>query len=177
MIIGTQACLRYSEPDDVSFLFRLYLDGGPRAALLDTRRERMQPTMQELRDLLEQKDAARGLLYTVEDEDGRIQGWCGVRGVNYEARFAEIALIFEEQERYASPMADEALAFVLDRAFGQLGLRKVMILCLDCEPALRGCLLRAGFVSCGVQRQALYSGGVWHDMETLTRAVAPPATA
>ncbi len=168
MFIGSHTHIRYSEPDDARFVQSLYLEGPPRAALLDVRRERPMPTIQEVREMLTQKDAMRGMLFTVEDLDGRLTGWCGLRGVNPEARFAEMMLLFADAAAYDAPGANEVIDFLLDHAFGRFGLGKVIALSLDVETTLGVCLERRGFLACGAQRHALFSGGVWHDLETWT---------
>ena len=168
MFIGSHAHIRYSEPDDARFVKSLYLEGPPRAALLDVRRERPMPTLQEVRDMLSQKDAMRGMLFTVEDLEGRLTGWCGLRGVNPEARFAEMTLLYTDDAAYNAPGAEEVIDFLLDHAFGRFGLAKIIVMSLDVETALSACLERRGFLACGTQRHTLFSGGGWHDLKTWT---------
>ena len=168
MILGTHSRLRFSEPEDARFYRDLYVEGGPKAALLDVRREFGLPTLQEIRDLLKKSEAARAYLFTVEDVEGNLRGWCGLRGLNVEGAYCELFLVFNAQEDYTTPLARETLAVLLYRAFKQLGLRKVLATCLDSEPLLRACLLDHGFRSCGVQREAVFGGGAWHDLDTLS---------
>ncbi len=168
MIIGTHTVVRFSEPGDAHFYRDLYLQGGPKAALLDARREFGLPTLQEIVDLLNKSEAARAFLFTIEDPEGRQRGWCGLRALNIEAAYCELFLVFAAPEDYAGAMADEALGLLLNRAFLRLGLKQVLATCLDCESPLHACLLRHGFRSCGVQRDVLFSGGAWRGMDTLT---------
>lgn len=168
MIVGTHSRVRFSEPDDARFYRDLYLEGGPKAALLDMRREFGLPTLQEIRDLLKKSEAARAYLFTVEDMEGRLRGWCGLRGLNVEAAYCELFLVFSAPEDYAGPLADETLDVLLYRAFQQLGLRKVLSTCLDSERPLHECLERHGYRSCGVQREAVFGGGAWLGIDTLT---------
>ncbi len=167
MITGAYTTVRFSEPEDACFYRDLYLAGGPRAALLDARRECGLPTLREIQDLLQKSEAARAFLFTVEDLEGNLRGWCGLRALNIEAAFCELFLVFAATPDYSGPLADETLGVLLQRAFKQLGLCKVLATCLDCEGALHACLLRHGFHSCGVQRDVLYSKGAWHGMDTL----------
>ncbi len=166
MITGEHGIIRFPEPDDALFLRQLYVAGPTRAALLDPRREPLMPTMREIREMLARKDAAQGLMYTVEDTTGVLRGWCGLRGINYEARYAELVLLFADETRYHAAIADEPLDFLLARAFTQLRLYKVVALCLDTETHLSQYLERRSFVCVGAQRQALFSGGAWHDLRT-----------
>ncbi|HOH28276.1 MAG TPA: GNAT family protein [Candidatus Hydrogenedentes bacterium] len=167
MIIGTHNVLRFSEPEDAHFYRALYLQGGPKAALLDARREFGAPTLQEIRELLIKSESARAFLFTVEDPEGRLRGWCGLRALNIEASFCEMFMVFAAPEEYAGPMADETMEALLDRAFNRLGLQKVLATCLDSEETLHACLLRHGFRSCGVQRDVLYGKEGWRGLDTL----------
>ncbi len=177
MITREHVLLRFSEPDDAAFLQTLYIEGPVRAALLDGRREPMLPTRWELTEMLTKRDAMRGLSYTVEDREGRLIGWCGLRGISYEARYAEIVLVLKSELDYHSGAADEALTCLMETAFAQFGLAKVIATCLDAEPFWRDCLCRQGFFSCGVQRHIAYSGGAWRNLETFARfaSVEPAA--
>ena len=168
MIFSEHTVLRFSEPDDARFYRELYLEGGPKAALLDARREFGLPTLQEIQELLKKSEAARAYLFTIEDREGALLGWCGLRGLNAEAAYCELFLVFASEAEYSGAHADETLQLLLNRAFKQLGLRKVIATCLDCEEALGACLVRHGFRSCGVQREVLYSGGAWRGMDTLS---------
>lgn len=167
MIVSEKSLLRFSEPEDAIFYKTLYVEGGPKAALLDARREFAQPSLAEIQEILRKSEAARALLFTVEDREGRLRGWCGLRALSMEARYCELFLVFASEEDYAGRVAQEALAALLDRAFSQLNLDKVIATCLDVEEALHACLLQAGFLSCGVQREVLFSGGVWRGLDTL----------
>ena len=168
MITVKHGCIRFSEADDALFLRDLYLNAPKRAALLDTRREPVMPTAQEVRELLARKDAAHGLMYTVEDTTGTLKGWCSLRGVNYEAGYGELMFLFASEEDYEGALADETLEYLLHRAFMQFNLYKVLVLCLDTEQALIQYLERKEFSRAGAQRQALFSGGTWHDLHIYT---------
>ena len=168
MITVEHGYIRFSEADDTLFLRGLYLEKPRRAALLDTRREPILPTVRDICDMLAKKDAAHGLMYTIEDTTGTLKGWCSLRGINYEARYAEVMFIFASAEDYDSALAEETLAYLLNRAFTHYKLYKVLVLCLDAETALKRFLERHGFNHAGVQRQSLYSGGAWHDLHVFT---------
>lgn len=167
MIRGEHTYIRGTEHDDVEALYGLYMQRRPRAGMLDARREPLLPSREDLRELLTRKEIVDGGFYTVEDTTGAIAGFCTMRGHNLEARFAEYSLQMLDPEGYASPKAREAHAFLLERAFTHLALRKVVAHALTDEAALRAFLAGAGFESAGVQRDVLYARGRWHDLETL----------
>ena len=168
MIQGIYTYIRTTDPDDAPVLHSLYDLRRPRAALLDMRREPMMPTVDELREMLGRKEAVRGAFFTIENRVGEIIGFCGLRGVSAEARFAETNLMMCEESDCAGPEASEAIAFLQNRGFNWLRMRKLIAHCLDRETALRGALLRHGFQSEGVQREVLYAAGRRHNLEVLS---------
>ncbi len=173
MIAGNHAFIRGAEPDDAPFLHRFYQARRPRAALLDQHREPLLPTAAELEELLARKDGLQGSFYTIEDLTGVVRGFCSLRGANQEAGFADLVFLLDDDAAFGSPLAAEALAFILARGYGRMGLRKILGHCLEGEESLRDALTAHGFESDGVQRQVLFTAGRWYDMETLTRFARP----
>ncbi len=167
MITGEHTHIRFPELDDAFFVRQLYVAGPKRAALLDSRREPILPTTPEIQKTLLRKGAAQGLMYSVEDTTGALCGWCGLRGINYEAQYAELVLLFVDAAAYDTA-ADEVLTFLLGQAFTRFRLYKVLVLSLDTEHALMHCLERHGFAFAGAQRRALFTGGDWRDLRTYT---------
>ncbi len=169
MIQTPYGYIRAAESEDAPALVRLYDPARPRAALLDAKREPIMPTPDDVRELLSRKEVQQGALYAVEDATGAVRGFCSVRGVNAEAAFGETALLFLDEEAYATPLAEDVLEFVLDRAFVRLRLRKLLAHAFEGETALKAFLAGHGFESNGVQRDALYTLGRWHSLEVFTR--------
>jgi RimJ/RimL family protein N-acetyltransferase len=174
MIAAEHTLIRTADADDADFLLEVYRMERPKAALLDQRREPVLPSRDELAEMLGSKEAGRNQFFAVEDGTGQVRGFCGLRGVSFEAVFCEVMVLLIDPADHAGPVGRETVRFLLDRAFGRMHLDKVLGTCLDIEPELRALLAEMGFVSGGVQRQVLYSGGAWHDMETLTRLRPAP---
>ena len=168
MIVGEHAVIRTAEIDDAHLLFHIYSAPRIRSFLLDRRHEAVVPTRDELRELLGRKDALAGVFFAVENKSGDVRGFCALRGLNQDARWAEALVALIGDEDYQAPLADEAMAFVLDTAFVQRKLNKVIAHSLDTEPAYRELLLRTSFQSNGVQREIVYSRGQWHDLEAFS---------
>ena len=169
MIFGEHCVIRAAEPEDAPTLKLVYNPANPRAATLDRRREPHQPTTDELRELLANKDIKLlGEYYAVEDKTGRVRGFCSLRAGRQDVFFGEMLLMFLDEADLASPMAAEALAFLRDKAFVERRLTKIIVHCLDREGALRGFLVANGFRSDGVAREVLFSQGRWFNNETLS---------
>ena len=167
MIVNEHALIRTADPDDAGDLLPLYDGRNPRAFMLDRKREPIVPTRDELRELLAQKDPANGFFYVVEDVAGLIRGLAILRGFNPEALCSEIVIAMLDNADYEGPCAREALDFVMKQAFGRLWSNKLMVHLLDTESACRAFLLDAGFELEGAQREVLYSGGCWHNLDCL----------
>lgn len=169
MITSAYTCIRTTEPDDAPAFAAIYAEALPRAATLDLHREPIGATPAEMRDMLARKDPKQGPLFTVEDPTGVIRGFIGIRGVNPEASFAEVTVLLGDTADYASPIATEVAAFVDDRAFRRMHLRKVLSHATQEETAMRAFYLAHGYTSCGVQREVFYAAGRWRHIETFTR--------
>jgi RimJ/RimL family protein N-acetyltransferase len=169
MITGEHIAIRMSDPDDADALYTLYTARQPRAALLDKRREPLMPARDELRETLARRENTRGLFYTLEDCEGRIRGFASLGGMLQETGTGELRLLLHETADHAAPLADEAVGLLLRRAFVRMRLSRLTAHCLEGEHALAGLLRRHGFLSEGVQRDVLYAGGRWHNMESLAR--------
>jgi len=184
MITGEHGVIRTAEQDDAVAMKRLYASPLPRSALLDRKRELLVPTLDELRELLNHKDAKRaGVFYTIEDRCGAVRGFCSLRGAHPEVAYAEFVVMFFEEADYANPMAGEAFEFLAHRGFVQMRLNKLAAQRLEWETAYRAFLVRHGFEGEGVQRDIAFACGRYHDQESLSllrhdyeaAPAAPPA--
>ncbi len=168
MIDGEYAHIRGTGPDDAPALSRLYDPAHPRAALLDARREWFVPTLPEIRELLLRQERDKTSYYTVEDREGRVQGFASLQGINHEIGACEMHLLMIDVEKLDGPLANEAFEFLRQRAFSKNKLNKITGRCLNTETTLRGFFADHGFQSEGVQRDVFFSRGRWHDLESLT---------
>ena len=168
MITGANAVIRTAEPDDGAFLKAFYDPEVPRSCLLDQRRELIVPTLDEIREVLARKEQGRSVFYAVEDLEGHVRGFCSLRGLNQEAGYSEFIVILVDDADFARPLATEIFEFLTRRAFYDMRLNKVMTHALGCEAAYRAYLLQHGFKSDGVQREAVFACGRWHDLEAFT---------
>ena len=168
MITGQYAVIRTAEPEDAGVLHEFYDPARPRASLLDQRRELIVPTLEELREVMSQKEVTRGIFHAVEDPEGVLRGFCSLRSFNPELACGEVVMMLLDDAAFASALAAETLDFLLGQAFTRLKLHKVLANCLDSETALRGFLAGHGFMSDGVQRDVVFTLGGWHDLETLS---------
>lgn len=177
MIRGRCSVIRTAEPDDAAALHAAYSGHGPLACLLDQRREFLAPNLDEVRETLgRRKELELAPLYALEDLDGLVRGFCSLRGAGREMTYSEFMIVLLDPEDLATPLADEAFDFLAERAFGPMGLNKLVCHALDDEGVLRAFLVRRGFRSDGVQREVVYTGGRYHDLEAFSLFAATATT-
>ena len=174
MIQGVHSQIRTAEADDAEALYAFYAPFQLHAATLDTKREPILATVNELSESLGNPEMSRSPIFIVETLESEVLGFCGLRGMNYESGFGEVFCLFPENDAYPQAAACEALSFLIDRAAHQMSLRKVMSHCLAGETGYRAALIAQGFHSNGVMREVLYDEGHWHDIEALTHFLSVP---
>ena len=170
MIYGEHALIRTADPDDAHAFQSLYDPDVPRSSLLSRTREPMFPTREEIRELFKRKEDA-STFYVVEDKEGRIRGFSALRTSQEQrdtAFLSEIILLFIDAEDYNSPIATEVFEWLKHAAFGKQRLNKLIAHTIDTEPALTAWLESVGFESNGIQREVLFTGGQWHNMQTFS---------
>jgi len=167
--IAPDVSVRLADPDDAGRLIFYYRSPRLYSALLDQRRELVMATRDELAEMLAGKDRASGQLFALLNPAGTVMGFGGIRGSSLENLTGEIFLLLDEDRHYLEEPADGMLRFLLERAFNRLHLNKILAVGLTAEEQGWLTLLRkAGFQSCGIQREILYARGRWFDLETLT---------
>lgn len=169
MITLAHLHIRSADVDDAPDFHRLYDFRRPRASLLDKAREPMMPTRDELALMLTKKENLKGGLYVLDDIEGNVRGFCSLRGMVHDARYAEMSILFFDDSDYTSPLAEEALDFICDEAFGRFRLFKLITQSLGNETAWTQFVLAHGFEQSGEQRQVLFAGGKWHNLLTFSR--------
>ena len=168
MITCTHCVIRTAEPDDAWDMVRLYSPDHPRAALLGRNREPFQPGVEEMREVLRPGEGRPQVFYAVEDLEGVIRGYCGLRtGLGDDAHYGEAIVLMHDLADLDTPLAQEAWEWVIAKAFRDSLWRKTVAHLLESETAQRAWLVERGFESCGVQREVLYTGGRWLNIETL----------
>lgn len=168
MIVGNHSVIRTAERDDAPIFARLFQPGRPLASLMDQRREYAIPTTDELRELLGGVKSMGGAINAIENTDGEIRGFCSVRSAPGDMPFGQFALMMLDEEDYVQPIVLDIMQYLVTEAFQRRGHHKVMVYRLDYESTLRDLYLAHGFESDGVQREVLFAGGRWFNLETLT---------
>ena len=101
-----------------------------------------------------------------------VLGFCALRAATDDLFPGRFDMMFFSEDDFPSPLAEEAVRFLLEEAFLRKGLKRIVSQCLNSEVALRALLVRHGFTSNGIQREVLYSGGRWFSVESLSLALS-----
>lgn len=168
MITCDHIVIRWAEFDDAEGLWGLYNPGKPRTFQLGPNLELRTPTIDELKTLLEDPERKLGDFYIVEDLEGYVLGCAVMRSATGDSPYSEALFAFFDEALYDSPAADETFTFIYRQAFTIKKRRKLIAHCLDTEPAYREFLVRHGYTSNGVQRELIYAGGRYHDLESFS---------
>lgn len=168
MIAGKVSVIRTAERDDAPAFGRLFNPGLPLASLMDQKREYIIPTTEELREVLGGVKSMGGVVNAIEDLGGEIRGFCTVRSAPGDMPFGQFALMMLDEEDYLRPIMDDIMQYLVTEAFQRRGHHKAMVYRLDYETKIRQLYVARGFESDGFQRDILYAGGRWFDLETLT---------
>ena len=109
--------------------------------------------------------ASRGEEYhfiLVQDTTEKITGMCSLLGVDKIRRKAELGYWLVPEAR-GKGLAFEASRFVMDFAFGEIGLHKLWAETLSTNKKSGSLLLRLGFKRVGILRKELFKNGEWRD--------------
>ncbi len=167
MIRGKYSAIRSAEADDAAVLKTFYDPSRPRSCLLDMRRELLLPSLDELREVLGQKEQGKPIFYAVENLTGEVRGFCSMRGQSLESTYGEFVVVLDDAD-LDTPLAVEVFQFLANQAFVRMRFNKILTHCLDSEQEYRAYLLRHGFKSDGVQRDVTFMLGRWHNLEAFS---------
>ena len=101
---------------------------------------------------------------TIETLQGDYLGAAGLHGIDFVDRNAEVGMVIAEERNWGKGYGGEALQLLVRLAFRSLGLHRVYLrVHAYNERALR-LYQRAGFSREGVDREAHFYRGRWHDV-------------
>ncbi|MEZ4361834.1 MAG: GNAT family protein [Kofleriaceae bacterium] len=96
--------------------------------------------------------------------DGRYLGQVGVHQIHARSRVGRLGIVVASRAEMGRGYGTAAIAQVLDRAFGELGLHKVWLMVFRDNQRSRDIYRRVGFVEEGILRGEYFHEGAWHDM-------------
>ena len=103
--------------------------------------------------------------FTITDRaTGTAIGWCGLFHCSPVHRHAELGVLVGDPAYRGRGYGADATRTLCRFAFGRLNLARVTLVVFPENTAARRVYERAGFVTEGVQRQAHWRHGAWHDL-------------
>ncbi|WP_063274530.1 GNAT family N-acetyltransferase [Amycolatopsis keratiniphila] len=94
-------------------------------------------------------------------------GDLALNDIDEDNRSAAFRIALNGPEFFGKGYGTEATRLVLDYAFGVVGLHRVSLEVFDYNPRAQRAYEKAGFVREGLQRDALWWDGEWHDVVTM----------
>lgn len=91
-------------------------------------------------------------------------GWCGLFGISPEHRHAELGVMIGDPSNRGRGYGTDAVRALCRLAFERMNLVRVTLTVFPENVAARRAYERCGFVEEGVQRQAAWKRGAWHDL-------------
>jgi RimJ/RimL family protein N-acetyltransferase len=163
MYEGALVALRAREPEDAEALHRWQSDP-------ETMRwwDRVYPPLPP--EALAERIAAsvpsfaEPSFMVVARDTGDAIGWCGLHGADPEHRRASLAVMIGEAAYRGRGYGADATRTLCAFAFDQMNLVRVSLEVFPENVAVRRVYERLGFVEEGVQRQAFWKQGRWHDL-------------
>jgi diamine N-acetyltransferase len=101
---------------------------------------------------------------TIETLDGAYVGAAGLHEIDLVDRSAEVGIVIANERNWGKGYGRESLALLADLAFQTLNLHRLYLRVYAYNERAIRVYEKAGFVREGVDRQAHFHGGTWHDV-------------
>jgi len=101
-------------------------------------------------------------IFAIEVE-GKHIGNCGLHGIDWKNRHAELGILIGEHEYHNKGYGTEAVKTLLKFGFGTLGLERISVRVYDFNPRAQKCYAKAGFVKEGELRDDHFFEGKYHN--------------
>ncbi len=99
----------------------------------------------------------------VVEHEGRLLGEARLDGVDPHDKRARLAVGFYDTAKLGIGLGRQAVRLVLAHAFGPLGLHRISLRVVAYNERAIRCYRACGFVVEGLEREAAFVGGEWHD--------------
>jgi len=109
-----------------------------------------------------QDDESRHL-FAIETEDAEHIGNLGLEDLNWKDRSAQLGIAIGHKGHWGHGYGTDAVRTVLRFAFEELNLHRVWLTVHDDNPRAIRCYEKCGFRREGLDREARYSDGAYHD--------------
>ncbi len=103
-------------------------------------------------------------LFVILDERGRLIGRTGLFAIDRQAGSAELGIIIGERDCWGQGYGRAAVRALVAFAFGELGLRKIILYTYPENTRARRAFQAAGFQEAGVRRRFALERGVYNEI-------------
>ncbi len=163
-IRGEQVYLRPAEREDIGLFVRWFADAETTHYL--ALRAPFSKAMEEkwFESMLEQQGKRAYHFVICLLDDDRAIGTAGFHHVNQEDGHASFGISIGEKAEWSKGYGTDALRAICDFGFGQLRLERIELDVYDANRRAQRSYEKAGFVTEGTLRHALFSDGAFHDV-------------
>ena len=121
-------------------------------------------TLEEVREWFqEQLSGEENRMYLISYDNKPI-GYFTIEGIDAENRRCEFGIVIGEPEYHNRGIGVSAIGTMLEKAFGELGMHRIMAVIEEENYASIRCFMKAGFVLEGRLRDASYRNGEFNDL-------------
>jgi len=96
-------------------------------------------------------------------EGGKYIGGCGINGVGWKMRVAEIGIFIGDKNYWGKGYGTDAMEVLVRVCFEQMNMNKISLHVFSYNERARLCYEKCGFSVEGVLRQEIYANGQYHD--------------
>ncbi len=104
------------------------------------------------------------VLAIIDKESGTHIGNVSLQTIDWMSRNAEFAIILGEREFWGKGIGAEASKLAIEHGFNTLNLHRIYCFTPTANVPMRKIAEQLGFVEEGVQKEALYKDGIFHDV-------------
>lgn len=99
----------------------------------------------------------------VRRSDGRAIGQCGLHGISWHNRKAELSILLGDEAVRGQGYGGEAVRLLEEYAFLQMGLNSLELCVFESNTRAIACYEKAGFVRYGLRHQCDFVNGAWEN--------------
>lgn len=115
-------------------------------------------------DFIKRIGEDRNAISWVIELDGRPVGWTGLGGINWRNGNGESGIVIGDKTAWGKGVATEAIAMRTRFCFRELNLHKIHTRVYADNEASKRALMKSGYREYGVQHEAAFRDGRWHDI-------------
>lgn len=166
MIYGTKTRLRAIERDDIPRFVKWFNDPEVREHLSIYRPLSLAQEEVWFKQHAQLNPADH--VFAIETHEGVHIGNIGLHNINWKDRSTELGIVIGEKSHWSQGYGSDAITTLLQYAFGELNLHRVVLRVDADNPRAIRCYEKCGFRHEGTLRDAVFTQGKYKDQHTMS---------